>query len=81
MRCVMRKPYKMNLLYLLSFILLCVCFMVFIFAVIFIIRYDNKLIGELIAVIGVALCLISIVLAMFSKPKRRRSRNKKQDKT
>lgn len=71
----------MNLLYLLSFILLCVCFMVFIFAVIFIIRYDNKLIGELIAVIGVALCLISIVLAMFSKPKRRRSRNKKQDKT
>ena len=48
MRCVMRKPYKMNLLYLLSFILLCVCFMVFIFAVIFIIRYDNKLIGELI---------------------------------
>ena len=47
----MRKPYKMNLLYLLSFILLCVCFMVFIFAVIFIIRYDNKLIGELIAVI------------------------------
>ncbi len=77
----MRKPYKMNLLYLLSFILLCVCFMVFIFAVIFIIRYDNKLIGELIAVIGVALCLISIVLAMFSKPKRRRSRNKKQDKT
>ena len=77
----MRKPYKMNLLYLLSFILLCVCFMVFIFAVIFIIRYDNKLIGELIAVIGVALCLSSIVLAMFSKPKRRRSRNKKQDKT
>ena len=77
----MRKPYKMNLLYLLSFILLCVYFMVFIFAVIFIIRYDNKLIGELIAVIGVALCLISIVLAMFSKPKRRRSRNKKQDKT
>ena len=77
----MRKPYKMNLLYLLSFILLCVCFIVFIFAVIFIIRYDNKLIGELIAVIGVALCLISIVLAMFSKPKRRRSRNKKQDKT
>ena len=77
----MRKPYKMNLLYLLSFILLCVCFMVFIFAVIFIIRYDNKLIGELIAVIGVALCLISIVLAMFSKPKRRRTKNKKQDKT
>ena len=75
----MRRTYKLNVLYLISLILLSVCFALFIAAVLLTIFLDNRNIGVLTAVAGSVLCLVSIILAMFSKPKRRKRRRKKAD--
>ena len=68
------KAPKMNLLYKISFILLFVCLAMFITAV-SLTALDkagvieiNTNIAVLIAVAGVALCLVAIILTMFSKP-------------
>ena len=66
----MNKSPKMNVLYLISFILLFVCIALFIAAVLLMVVFEYNLIGVLVAVAGVFLCLIAIILAMFSKPKK-----------
>lgn len=66
----MNKSPKMNVLYLISFILMFVCVALLMASVVIMVVFDQHISGVLCAVAGVFLCLIAIILAMFSKPKK-----------
>ena len=65
----MKAP-KMNILYKIGFILMFVCLALFIASVVVILVVEKRTAGVLMAVAGVFLCLIAIILTMFSKPKK-----------
>lgn len=65
----MKKADKMNVLYKIGFILMLVCIALFGAAVVMMLVLDNTVWGVAVAVAGVFLCLIAIILTMFSKPK------------
>ena len=65
----MKAP-KMNILYKIGFILMFVCLALFIASVVVILVVEERTAGVLMAVAGVFLCLIAIILTMFSKPKK-----------
>ena len=60
----------MNVLYKIGFILMFVCLALFIASVVVILVVEERTAGVLMAVAGVFLCLIAIILTMFSKPKK-----------
>lgn len=64
----MKAP-KMNILYKISFILMLVCVVLLAVAMVFLLLIENTTAGVVISVAGVFLCLIAIILTMFSKPK------------
>lgn len=64
------KSSKMNFLYKIGFILMFVCLALFVAAIIIILVAEMNTLGVLMAVAGVFLCLIAIILTMFSKPKK-----------
>ena len=66
----MKKPLKMNILYKIGFILMFVCLGLFAASVVVMLVFDRHVPGVLIAVAGALLCLIAIILTMFSKPKK-----------
>ena len=70
----MKKPLKMNILYKIGFILMFVCLGLFAASVVVMLVFDRHVPGVLIAVAGAFLCLIAIILTMFSKPKQPRKR-------
>ena len=65
----MNRPEKMNGLYKAGFILMLVCLALFILSIVFMLIIENIRAGVIIAVAGVFLCLVAIILTMFSKPK------------
>lgn len=65
----MNRPEKMNGLYKAGFVLMLVCLALFITAIVFMLIIENIRAGVIIAVAGVFLCLVAIILTMFSKPK------------
>ena len=65
----MKAP-KMNILYKIGFILMFVCLALFIASVVVILVVEERTAGVLMAVAGVFLCLIAIILTMFSKSKK-----------
>lgn len=65
----MKAP-KMNILYKIGFILMFVCLALFIASVVVILVVEKRTAGVIMAVAGVFLCLIAIILTMFSKPKK-----------
>ncbi len=65
----MNRPEKMNGLYKAGFVLMLVCLALFITAIVFMLIIENIRAGVVIAVAGVFLCLVAIILTMFSKPK------------
>lgn len=71
----MNRSDKMNILYKLGFILMCVCILLFAAALVFLVLLRNTFIGVLISAVGSALCLAAIILTLLSKP-----RKPKQDK-
>lgn len=60
---------KMNFLYKIGFILMLVCVALFTAAIIFLLVVENTTAGVILSVVGAALCLLAIILTMFSKPK------------
>ncbi len=70
----MKAP-KMNILYKIGFILMFVCLALFIASVVVILVVEERTAGVLMAVAGVFLCLIAIILTMFSKPKKPKKRH------
>lgn len=66
----MNRSHKMNLLYKLGFILMCVCIALFAAALFFLVLLRNNFIGVLISAVGSALCLAAIILTLLSKPKK-----------
>lgn len=71
----MNKAPKMNVLYKIAFILMLVCLALFAAAVVVLLLFENRNIGVLIAVAGVVLCMVAIILTMFSKPKQPKAKN------
>ena len=65
----MKAP-KMNILYKIGFILMFICLALFIASVVVILVVEKRTAGVIMAVAGVFLCLIAIILTMFSKPKK-----------
>ena len=65
----MKKADKMNFLYKISIILMFVCIVMLGGAFVVGSVFDKTNEGVLIAVVGCVLCVVAIVLAMFSKPK------------
>ena len=65
----MKAP-KMNILYKIGFIIMFVCLALFIASIVVILVLEQNTAGVLMAVAGVFLCLIAIILTMFSKPKK-----------
>lgn len=65
----MNRSDKMNILYKLGFILMCVCILLFAAALVFLVLLRNTFIGVLISAVGSALCLAAIILTLLSKPK------------
>ena len=78
----MNRYPKMNILYKIGFILLFVCLAIFVAAVIIILLKKFQ-IGVPLSAAGAVLCLVAIILTMFSKPKapgaRRRRRRRKEE--
>ena len=70
----MNKAPKMNFLYKISFILMLVCLALFAASVLVLVILKKIELGVIIAVAGAFLCLIAIILTMFSKPKQPRKR-------
>lgn len=66
----MKRSHKMNLLYKLGFILMCVCIVLFVAALIFLILLRQTFAGVLISAVGSGLCLAAIILTLLSKPKK-----------
>lgn len=71
----MKKPKKMNGLYKASFILMIVCAVMLVASIVVSYALEKVQIAVLIAVGGVVLCVVAIVLAMFSKPKQPKPSN------
>lgn len=65
----MKNPVKMNVLYLIAFILMCVCVLLFALAMLSELILGSRLLCVVTAVAGVFLALAAIILALFSKPK------------
>ena len=65
----MKKAEKMNVLYLIGFILLFVCLALFAAAIVLMLVVENTVWGVIVSVAGVCLCLVAIILTMCSKPK------------
>ncbi|MBQ1839075.1 MAG: hypothetical protein II127_05610 [Ruminococcus sp.] len=70
----MNKAPKMNFLYKIGFILMLVCLALFAASVLVLVILKKIELGVIIAVAGAFLCLIAIILTMFSKPKQPRKR-------
>ena len=70
----MNKAPKMNFLYKIGFILMLVCLALFAASVRVLVILKKIELGVIIAVAGAFLCLIAIILTMFSKPKQPRKR-------
>lgn len=66
----MKKADKMNILYKIAVILMFVCIALFGGAFFVGSVIDKRTEGVLIAVAGCVLCVVAIILAMFSKPKK-----------
>lgn len=66
----MNRSEKMNILYKLGFILMCVCVVLFGAALVCLILLSNILAGVLISAVGSALCLAAIILTLLSKPRK-----------
>jgi len=66
----MNRSDKMNILYKLGFILMCVCILLFAAALVFLVLLRNTFIGVLISAVGSALCLAAIILTLLSKPRK-----------
>ena len=66
----MNKAPKMNVLYKIAFILMFVCIALFAAAMVSMLLLEQRTLGVLIAVAGVVLCMVAIVLSLFSKPKK-----------
>ena len=71
----MNKPPKMNVLYKIAFILMLVCVAAFAAALVLMVVFERKTLGVPVAVAGVTLCMVSIVLSLFSKPKKPKKQN------
>lgn len=71
----MNKAPKMNVLYKIAFILMFVCIALFAAAMVSMLLLEQRTLGVLIAVAGVVLCMVAIVLSMFSKPKKPKKPN------
>lgn len=65
----MKKAEKMNGLYKAGFILMGVCLAILVASVVFMLVVENLILGTALAAAGVFLCLIGIILTMFSKAK------------
>ena len=76
----MNKAPKMNVLYKIAFILMFVCIALFAAAMVSMLLLEQRTLGVLIAVAGVVLCMVAIVLSMFSKPKKPKQKHA-DDKT
>lgn len=66
----MNRSEKMNILYKLGFILMCVCVVLFGAALVCLILLSNIFAGVLISAVGSALCLAAIILTLLSKPRK-----------
>ena len=64
----MNKSPKLSILYSVSFMLLFFCIALFILAIVFMMVIEERIIGTVITIGGVAVCLIAIIMAMLSKP-------------
>ena len=73
----MNRSEKMNILYKLGFILMCLCVVLFGAALVCLILLSNIFAGVLISAVGSALCLAAIILTLLSKPRKPKP---KQDK-
>lgn len=71
----MNKAPKMNVLYKIAFILMFVCIALFAAAMVSMLLLEQRTLGVLIAVAGVVLCMVAIVLSLFSKPKQPKKPN------
>ena len=71
----MNKAPKMNVLYKIAFILMFVCIALFAAAMVSMLLLEQRTLGVLIAVAGVVLCMVAIVLSLFSKPKKPKKQN------
>ena len=65
----MKKPKKMNGMFKAAFILMLVCAVLLVASIVVSYALDKVQIAVLIAVGGAVLCVVAIILAMFSKPK------------
>ena len=66
----MNRSEKMNIIYKLGFILMCVCIVLFVAALIFLILLRKTFAGVLISAVGSGLCLAAIILTLLSKPRK-----------
>ncbi len=74
----MKKAEKMNGLYKAGFIIMCVCLALLVISVVFMLVVEDLDFGAALAAAGVFLCLIAIILTMFSKPKSSGGRRKRK---
>ena len=69
----MKKPKKMNGMFKTAFILMIICAVLLVASIVVSYALERVQIAVLIAVGGAVLCVVAIVLAMFSKPKQPKS--------
>ena len=69
----MKKPKKMNGMFKTAFILMLVCAALLVASIVVSYALERTQIAVLIAVSGAVLCVVAIILAMFSKPKQPKS--------
>lgn len=77
----MKKKLKMNWLYKTSFILLLVCFAMFIAAIIAAYLLTNQKLSAIFSFIGVFLAFLGIVFATISKPKAENSKSERKNES
>ena len=69
----MKKPKKMNGMFKTAFILMIICAVLLVASIVVSYALERTQIAVLIAVSGAVLCVVAIILAMFSKPKQPKS--------
>ena len=77
----MKNPVKMNILYLIAFILMCVCVLLFALAMLSELILGSRLLCVVTAAAGVFLALAAIILALLSKPKENKPPKSDEDES
>ncbi len=71
----MEKPKKMNVLYLIAFILMCVCLVLLVAGIAVAYLLEQPTLSAVFTGGGSVLALTGIILAMLSKPKKQKIKN------